>query len=450
VLTYRVRPMRLLGGLLALALAASACTADDPDERAPQGRAGPPNVLIVITDDQRVDGTLDVMPRTKRWFTDNGTRYDSAYATTPLCCPSRASIFSGLYAHNHDVLKNTEPELLDQDLTIQRYLHDAGYRTAFYGKYFNAWEVERDPPNFDDWAISTAGYYGVEFGMPDGVRKVSRYSTTFLADKALGFLEEAERDDDEPWLLFVSTSAMHKPFTPERRYRDAEVPGWESNPAVEEQDTSDKPDVGARHITPAAGLRQRARQLRTLMSVDDAVDRLTAFLDASGETEETLAIFVSDNGISWGEHGLLGKRLPYRESVQIPLLVRWPAGTEHEPVDGSLVANLDIAPTVLEAAGIEPHHEFDGVPLNGGTERDRLLLEQWGNYSKGLPDWASVLTRRSQYVEYYGSEGRTVFRELYDLTDDPWQLNNLVTDAAPPRLERELRALRRCKGGSCM
>ena len=440
--------MRLIGGLLTFALVLGSCTGDAARPERDPGRSGPPNVLIVVTDDQRADGTLEVMPETRRWFTQNGTSYDNAYATTPLCCPSRASIFSGLYAHNHDVLKNTEPELLDQDVTIQRYLTDAGYRTAFYGKYFNAWEVEKDPPSFDDWAISTHGYYGAEFGTPDGVRTVARYSTTFLADRTVRFLEEAEAEDDTPWLLFLSTSAMHKPFTPERRYRDAEVPRWAGNPAVGESDTSDKPDVGARRMDAAAGRRQRASQLRTLMSVDDAVARISEVLDENDETSETLAIFVSDNGISWGEHGFLGKRLPYRESVRIPLLVRWPAGTEHDPADSSLVANVDIAPTVLEAAGVEPRHEFDGVSLSSATERDRLLLEQWGNYSKGLPDWASVLTRHTQYVEYYGREGRTLFRELYDLRADPWQLTNLADDRVP-RLARRLRFLRSCAGTSC-
>ena len=441
--------MRLIGGLLCLTLLVTACTADEPGPPPERTRSGPPNVLIVITDDQRADGTLEVMPDTVRWFTGNGTRYDNAYATTPLCCPSRASIFSGLYAHNHDVLKNTEPELLDQDVTIQRYLSDAGYRTAFYGKYFNAWEVEEQPPSFDDWAISTHGYYGAEFGTPDGVRTVGRYSTGFLAARGVRFLREAEARDDTPWLLFLSTSAMHKPFTPERRYSDAEVPSWAGNPAVAETDTSDKPDVGARRMDTEAGRRQREQQLRTLMSVDDAVARISGFLDANDETDETLAIFVSDNGISWGEHGFLGKRLPYRESVRIPLLVRWPAGTRHDPSDDSLVANVDLAPTVLEAAGIEPRHEFDGVSLRSATERGRLLLEQWGNYSKGLPDWASVLTRRTQYVEYYGRSGRTVFRELYDLSKDPWQLTNLAGNGVSKTLVRGLRFLRRCTGSSC-
>jgi arylsulfatase A-like enzyme len=439
--------MRSLALVLAATLTLASCTTTDaPDEPREERR---PNVLIVVTDDQRTDGTLEVMPHTRKWFATNGTRYTNAFATTPLCCPSRASIFSGRYAHNHDVLKNTEPELLDQDTTIQRYLHDAGYRTAFYGKYFNAWEEERTPPNFDDWAISTHGYYGVEFGTPDGVRTVKRYSTDLIADEAMGFLRGSEGDDSKPWLLFVSTSAMHKPFTPEKRYRNAPVPEWSGNPAVRERDTSDKPDVGARQLDPAAGRRQRARQLRTLMSVDDAVARITRFLDANGETADTLAFFLSDNGISWGEHGFAGKRLPYRESVRIPLLVRWPERTDAPPVDRSLVANLDVLPTVFDAVGITAEHTLDGIGLGSEVERDRLLLEQWGNYSAGLPDWASVLTPTTQYVEYYGREDKILFRELYDLETDPWQLENLAGDRAFPRLHRQLKQLRRCEGDPC-
>ena len=450
---------RGLGAIASLiALTAAACSVgDDPEPRPAMEPEGRPNVLIVLTDDQRADGTLEVMPSLRRLYGERGTTFVNAYATTPLCCPSRASIFSGRYAHNHEVLKNTQPELLDQSSTMQRYLSEAGYRTGFVGKYFNAWDLSVDPAHFDRWSITKAGYYGAEYNVDGELRSIGKYATHYMRDTAFEYLEQFEtQGDEDPWLLFVSTTAVHKPEKPEPKYADADIPRWEPNPAVTEEDVSDKPPIPDRGLSPEEGAALRERQLRTLMTVDDVVAELDAKLEEMDEGN-TLAIFVSDNGHSWGEHHFTGKRLPYVESVKIPLLMRWPARVEEGVEDDRLVANVDLLPTVLDALDLEPDLEYplDGRSLIEGSRRNELLLEQWGNYNKGLPDWASLVTPEGQYVEYYRREGRVSFREYYDLLEDPWQLENLIGDGRPgdvPSLDKlsdRLRRYRRCAGPRC-
>jgi arylsulfatase A-like enzyme len=195
-----------------------------------------------------------------------------------------------------------------------------------------------------------------------------------------------------------------------------------------EEDRSDKPpEVQQPPVRPGWVERIRRRQLKTLMSIDDLMDRLFDELEGAGASENTLVIFTSDNGFLWGEHGRTGKRYPYQDSVQVPLLAWWP-GHIAGGSDERLVANIDIAPTVLDAAGIEPEHVVDGRSLlDPSLERDRLLLEYFRREGRETPHWASLMTDAYQYVEYYADD-RLVpnFREYYDLASDPWQLENLL------------------------
>jgi arylsulfatase A-like enzyme len=393
-----------------------------------------PNVLIIVTDDQRSD-MLEVLPRTRGWFEDGGTRFTEAFATTPLCCPSRATIFTGRYAHNHGVLNNAMAGRLDQSTTIQRYLHDAGYRTAIAGKFLNEWSLDRDPPHFDRWAIfnENTSYANVPFNVDGRVRAGTGYSTHFVARQSTEFLRWFERRDRRPWLLFVAPLAPHKPFTPSPRYRNASVPPPQLNPAVHEQDLSDKPPfLRDRELGRRGARRVRRAQLRTLKSVDDLVGRLTTLLRRLGETDRTLAFFLSDNGFVAGEHGMVDKRLPYSESARIPLMMRWkdhmPSGVE----DARLVSTADLAPTVLAAAGIQRrfHPPLDGRSLTTSA-REELFLEYFFDPVRPVPRWASIRSTSYQYVEYYGGSGGVLFREYYDLTTDPWQLANLLHDGSP-------------------
>ena len=355
------RPLALVAGVVAVAAAAGAL-AWGPERAAPQGErdasgAGepsrPPNVLLIVTDDQRADHTLSVMDDVRRHFASEGTTFTRAFATTPLCCPSRASIFTGRYAHNHGVVDNVDVSPLDHDTTIQHLLRDDGYLTGMFGKYFNAWELARTPPDFDRWAMLDHGYHDAEFNVQGRIRRVPGSSTDFVARRTIGFVTGAERDDDRPWFAYVAVHAAHRGFEPSPRYEDAPVPRWPSNPAVAETERSDKPlYVREQNVDARFGDAIRRDQLRTLMSVDDLVDGVFGALDRLGETRDTLAIFTSDNGFFWGEHGLSDKRLPYLPSTRVPLLVRWPGRVEPGTRDGRLVANVDVAPTILDAAGV--------------------------------------------------------------------------------------------------
>ncbi len=397
-----------------------------------------PNVLIVVTDDQRPYGTFGVMPRTRRWFFRDGTRYVNALATTPTCCPSRASIMTGLYAHNHGV-HTSEPgqaEDMDQLLTTQRYLRKDGYRTAIYGKYLNAWPREVDPPWFDDWAIlsdSTArAYFNGRWNVNGEVGLLKPYSTRIIERKALRFIDAAEADDEQPWLMYVTPMSPHLPATPHPRHRGTDLPPFEKTPAMLEEDRSDKPsEVQEQELDWRAVREWRRKQLRSLMSVDEMVDAVFRRLEEAGEADDTLAIYMSDNGFLWGEHGLGQKIRPYEASAEVPFLVRWPGHVAGGGVEERLVANVDVAPTVLAAAGSEPEHDYDGRSFLDDP-RDRVLLEQWKRPDRSVPNWAATRADGYLYVEYY-AEDRLVpaYREYYDLRRDPWELHNLLGDLDP-------------------
>ncbi|HVF52171.1 MAG TPA: sulfatase [Actinomycetota bacterium] len=445
--------------LLGIAPATGSPRAPVSDRQATDGR---PNILVIVTDDQRYEDTLQVMDATVEWFRGGGTSFSQAFATTPLCCPSRASIMTGQYAHNHGVKDNYSVPALDHDSTVQRYLHDAGYRTGLVGKFFNVWPLLENPPYFDRWAIcAPCGYGGRPYSI-DGLltKPVQRYSTSYIRNRAVDLLSEFEGEDDRPWYLYVAPFAPHSPAIPAKRFARAPIPEWEQTPAIRELDTSDKPDHVRSGFTASRYARNlRARQLRSLMSVDRMVAVIRRTLEALGEDEDTLAIFLSDNGQLLGDHGVLGKRLPYTESIQIPLMMRWPGHVPTGSVESSLVTTVDIAPTILDAAGIdpEPTRPLDGRPLLARPTRSLLFFEHWSDRYRGFSDWASIRTKEYQYVEYYDVEERSqiVFREYYDLRDDPWQLTNLLADGEdgndPPvaHLEALIALYDNCVGALC-
>ena len=425
--------------------------------------SNPPNVLIIVTDDQRAnEGTLAVMPRTRRWFGDRGTRFPSAFSTTPLCCPARASLFSGRYAHNHGVFTNQGEFTFDEDFTIQHYLDDAGYNTAMAGKYFNNWLVEDDPAHFDRWALFDGGYYGHDYNLNGTMRHVPDYSTGFIAAKTVDFLEAFENSDSKPWMLYVATYAPHATFIPETSYRDASVPFWGGNPAVFESNRGDKPGyVRIRDETYDTWVKNRRLQLRTLMSVDDLVVGISRAMRRLDEGSNTLAFYLSDNGYMWADHGLFDKGAPYTPSIQIPMFMRWPGRVDEGLKDRRLVGNVDIAPTVLDAAGLQPalDHPMDGRSLlDPSWTRARMLTEYRNSGNIWTPPtWASIRTPDLQYVEYYDA-GKRIFREYYDLATDPWQLTNLLFDGDPANnpdpsrlqeLSKQLSADRSCVGPAC-
>ena len=443
-------------GFALLLVSLTACISLDPSESTESAER--PNVVVVVTDDQRAYGTLDVMPATRRLFLDGGTHFPNAFATTPYCCPSRATIFTGRYTHNHGVLVNVEENpVLDQRTTVQWRLKRTGYRTAMFGKYLNGWDLGDDPPAFDTWAIfgktNEAGYYGGEWNI-DGTRmRVEDYSTSYIAERAVDFIHDGA-SAEQPWLMFLSTAAPHPPFTPEPRFEGAPLPprDWGSLKA----DAATKPDfVRDRRSSLREARRERRGQLETLMSVDELVADVARALANTGQEQDTLFVFLSDNGYMWGEHGLIRKMLPYDPSVRVPLMLRLPERDTEGREDTRLAATIDVAPTIYDATGVSPPEEveLDGRSLLRPWARDRLLIEFWRAH--GRPTWASLRTPEMMYVEYYTRDDRLKARELYDLKVDPGEEINLLADEATRgrvplnRLARQLARDRVCAGRAC-
>jgi arylsulfatase A-like enzyme len=464
----RIRRPRRQVSLIPLTLLLLCAGCPGPPPGRPAADPSAPNILVILTDDQRTD-TMAGMPRAMKWFGLGGRQFTNAVATTPVCCPSRASVLTGLYAHNHGVRGNLAADQLDHEGTVQRHLHDAGYFTAIAGKFLNGWDLTQNPPHFDRWAIFDRGYRGRTFNVDGAETFVEAYTTRYVADRAVEYLRAfEEEDDDRPWFVYLTPYAPHEPWSVESVHVGAPVLPWEPNPAVLESDTSDKPPVvqAARYsrdgVADASTLNSIwAHQLRSLLSVDDLVDRVLRLLVELEEGERTLAVFSSDNGFVLGEHGLAGvgrdtgKRYPYEPSIRVPLFLRWPGHVTPGTTDGRLVANVDIAPTILDAVGLPEASavSLDGHSLMGDHARREILVEYFQDPAfENLPGWASLWTPKTQYIEWYGSDGVTVFfREYYDLEQDPWQLENLIAsdaeldvDDLPARLAR----YRTCAGTS--
>ena len=454
-----------LAALLALILVSPAAAKQDREGAAAAAVAAP-NVLVIVTDDQRA-GTMFVMSKTLQWLRSGGVDFRQAYVPTPSCCPSRASIFSGRYVHNHGVRQQRFGANLDHRSTLQYQLKENGYFTAMAGKFLNFWNLGTRPPYFDRYAVTNYGYYDINWGIDGAVRRVSTYSTTFIGDKAIEYLSAFEQADDaRPWFLYLAPLAPHKPRTPEPRYAGTTFGNWAGNPAVNE-DVSDKPAYlrSRQPVGQTTIQRIRTQQLRTLKSVDDMVDRVLRTLQAGGELDNTLVIYLSDNGYLWGEHRVADtKFVPYTEAVRVPFFARWPGHLAAGTTDNRLVATIDVKPTVLAAAGIaaDPAYPLDGRSFLSTDGRTRLFMEYfYDEYNSPdigpLQSWAATRTPTYQYVENYDQpelNGGT-FREYYDLVNDPWMLTNLYADGDPSNdppidpLSSTLAADRQCAGTAC-
>lgn len=437
--------------LLLVALTASIATVL-PTEASAEER---PNILVIVTDDQRSTGTFQLMPEVRRLGAE-GAIFDRAYATTPFCCPSRASIFTGLYAHNHLVTAGSltfEEYSAVNDQSVIPDFKAAGYQTGFYGKYLNGWP-QIAPAGFDDWAVmpSVGAYYSGEPWNVNGVQEPQdgTYSTHYLRDRALSFLASTETDDASPWLVFMDPITPHAPAKPEPGYADLPVSAF--TPPSEE-DRRDKP-AWLRAITPpdvSHLISFRKKILRSLKSIDDMLGAVRQRLVETGE-ENTIIVFTSDNGMQWGDHGLIGKTTPYIPSVKVPLYVSWP-GHIAPGRRSNIVALLDLPSTLLDLAGVPTSKVLDGRSIFGNP-RSQLLLEfySWPGYR--VPTWKAFITPTLEYIEYYRLDGTFLTHEAYDMVDDRKQLRNLYRDGVagnepPPGSRRRLRRLATCDAAAC-
>ena len=397
--------------------------------------------MLILTDDQRWD-TLWVMPEVRSRLAARGVEFTNAFASNPMCCPSRASILTGTYSHSNGVFRNEPPdggfETFDDSSTVATWLSTAGYRTALMGKYLNGYsddQVEYVPPGWDRW-LAFAGDDGNGSFYSDTLSSDGHamstgtgpadYSTTFLADQAVSFIEETP--SVRPLFLYFSVKAPHKPATPapgDSRLFESLAPF--RPPSFDEADVTDKP----RYIQNRAPLTDaeiaeidelRKDQLRTLVEVDRAVGRVLDALDSTGRLENTLVVFTSDNGFLLGEHRRDAKSVPYEESIRVPMVVRFDALGVQPRTDEHLVLNVDLAPTFaavagLQAVGVDGANLLPLLSSPGASWRTDFLIEHMGAGAT----YCGVRSERYVYIVY-----RTGEDELYDLSTDPFQLENLA------------------------
>ncbi|MGH2630526.1 MAG: sulfatase family protein [Actinomycetota bacterium] len=461
--------------LLATAFAASAI----PQRSATAARR--PNVVVIMTDDQRSD-TLEHMPTVRTSLQRRGVTFRNAFVPNALCCPSRVSTLTGLHSHTTGVYGNKLPwggfSAFDDDVTIATVLEDAGYRTLYVGKYLNGYPREGTadhryvPPGWDRWfAIPGGAYY--DYVAADNGRKTSRfgrrpedYSGRVLTRRAIADVRSTRRG--HPFFLFYAPSAPHaagsdsgadpvKTATPDPRDvgRFADEPPWRPATYGTRDDVSDMPEyVRRKRWRPALRDRIdlfRQRQLESLYSLDREVGRILGVLPRN-----TLVIFLSDNGFLWGEHRWRAKLVPYEESIRIPMIVRWP-GVVHRRVDRRLVLNIDVVPTILAAAGlprttptgIDPSTgkavRAQGLDLLGRKERARFVLEHFNGADGGVPGYCGVRTADGwMYARYWQERSPdNGFEDLYRVSRDPLQRRNLATRARFAPKKDDLRALTR-------
>ena len=433
---------------------------DAPTTPPPPTEDDRPNILIILTDDQRRD-SMEALPQITDWFSD-GTTFTQGYVPTPSCCPSRATLMTGQYVHNNGTVNQSGPAF-DESRSLAAELQQAGYLTGHVGKYVHYYDLDERAPNWDRWMYFQGGYFNRPMNFDGTIRTTSGYSTNITFDTAIGFVDDWEANDDQPWMMQVAPVAPHRannePPPPDTPYVGAAVPEFTFYPNSFETNISDKPpfiyccDYGVERIQET-----RDAMLRALYSVDDGVDRLLSNLEANGELDNTLVFFLSDNGWLFGEHQLHEKFLPYHDSVGVPFLMRWPGNVPAGAVDDRFVGSHDIAPTALAAAGVPVPEWMDGSDILSGHDRDVRLTEYFQDDSniRGIPDWASITTDIYQYTEYYQPDSETVrFREYYDLIADPWQLTNLLgdnntrNDPDTAALSQQLARHRTCAGVSC-
>jgi N-acetylglucosamine-6-sulfatase len=430
--------------------------------------AKPRNVVFILSDDHRYDamsflGHQFAKTPVMDSLAKNGAYIKNALVTTALCSPSRASILTGLYTFRHRVIDNNRP-IPPGTVYFPQYLQKAGYATGFIGKWHMGGESDRPQPGWDHW-VSFAGQGEYLPPTPDytlnvdGKRvKQKGYITTELTDYAIDWLKQ-QKPAEKPFFLYLSHKAVHANFTPEDKYEDSLKDLPFQRPASEQETARDlqKPrwlrdqrnswhGVDFPYHSELDIERYYKRYCETLRSVDDSIGRVLQQLKDMGIHDETLVIYMGDNGFMFGEHGLIDKRVAYETSMRVPMLAQCPALIKQGTVLDQMIANLDVGPTVMEVMGLQTPPHMDGksfLPLLKGENipwRDRFLyVYYWEKNFPQTPTTFALRTPKAKYITYYGLWDSD---EYYDLATDPEESKNLINDpsrlAEVRRMENEL------------
>jgi N-acetylglucosamine-6-sulfatase len=418
--------------------------------------ASRPDVVLIVTDDERAD-SLAGMTQTNALLADKGVRFSNGFVPTSLCCPSRASILTGLYAHHTRVFGNGDiggaryggwAQFHRRGLeyrTIATALAARGYRTGFFGKYLNDFsKLSPDgyaPPGWDDFTAfkySRGAYFGYRLtnGSYHG-NAPADYSTDVLAGLARRFVRTTPQD--QPLFLMFTPYGPHSPFVPAPRdaARNAALPD-DLRPSVLTSPHTVQPLAElprwkrARQRPTVEAAAVRRGQTLTLLAIDDAVGSLVRAMQRTGRVHRTLFVFMSDNGYLWGEHGMVGKDNPFDASIRVPIVVRYDGHSPVGTVDDRLALNIDVAGTVAAATGASM--QTDGLDLLADTTRHGFPLEAMAGYN-GRPAYCGWRTADHMYVRY--ATGRA---ELYDYRADPSEQRDLAGDPSVLALQNRMRA----------
>lgn len=436
------------------------------------GKQKPMNIIFILADDHRYDamGFMNKMPGLQTPGMDRmakeGMHLKNAFVSTALCSPSRASILTGQYAHTHTVVDNHAP--LPKDLRFfPQYLQQKGYQTAFMGKWhMGATNNDNPQPGFDYWiSFPDQGvYYNPLFNINGKQVQFtdSAYTTDLLTDYAINWLNKVNRK--KPFFLYLSHKGVHAEFYPAKRHKDkyAGIPvicppsmylTVTDSSKIFGTVTAPKTKVNYRDI-PQWVRNQRyswhgvdymyhggipfesfyRRYLETLQAVDESIERVLEWVKANGMEENTMVVYMGDNGFSFGEHGLIDKRHAYEESMRVPLLVWAPGTVKPSTVLEQVIMNVDIAPTFLQLAGIAKPMQMQGYSfanlLKNNTaswQRDKVFYEYY--WEQAFPQTPTTFAIRTENYKYIYYTGIWDINELFDLKNDPYEMNNLIRDS---------------------
>jgi N-acetylglucosamine-6-sulfatase len=445
-----------------------------------------PNIVFIVTDDMRKDD-LRYMPKTRSALKAKGKSFENAFVSHAVCCPARATIMRGQYAHNTHVWSNTSTDSPsttsggwqayksngNEADNVATRLHDIGYRTGLFGKYLNGYSdtTTSIPPGWDEWFATGSNNYFNYYANDNGtIRRfgtnTSDYKTDVQTRRARAFIG-ASVAQGKPFFAYVAPSAPHAPATPAPRdlhtYDGLKAP---RPPSFNERDVSDKP-TWIRKLSRLSDSKKQTidnmheKRAESLQAVDDLVAGVVGKLRDKGVLSDTYIFFTSDNGWHHGEHRIpFGKWRPYEEDIHMPLLVRGP-GVVAGSTTYKLTLNTDYMPTFTDLACSSStcdtqNHSYvpDGRSLqpvlegNAATWRNAILLEAAAYYSpayRGIRTANTTTTSERKYVEYSGGA-----RELYYLKSDPYELTDRYKATSPPSgLVSRLSSLKSCTGNGC-
>lgn len=463
----------LLGGIAALAaITAFGLFRDTPAVEAP---ADARNIIFILSDDHRYDfmgftGKVPFLetPNMDRMASE-GTYLENAFVTTSLCSPSRASILTGQFTHRHGVVDN-QSLVPEGTRFFPEFLQERGYQTGFVGKWHMGEHSNNPRPGFDFWAsFQGQGHYWNSVFNVNGTEEMpedSTYVTHAITRYGKQFLEN--RDPDKPFFLYLSHKGVHAEFIPAPEHDGTYAgqppyypptmfpPGHErATVTAEEYNYEDVPKwvKAQRHSWHGVDYMYHGQiefddfyraYCETLLAVDESIGEILQYLEDNDLMENTTVIYMGDNGFSFGEHGLIDKRQAYEESMRVPMLAYGAGVAKNGERIEENVQNIDIGPTVLDLAGIPPHEQFDGrsfLPLLQGKAvgnwRDTIFYEYfWERPFPQTPTVHAVRTDRYKYIRYHGIWD---INELYDIQNDPWEMNNLIRDPAYAPVARSLR-----------